>query len=37
MLQLIQMLKEDLSWLFLIPSVLLILSGSIGFAMFVCK
>jgi len=37
MLQLIQMLKEDIGWLFLIPSVLLILSGSIGFAMFICE
>lgn len=37
MLQLIQMLKEDIGWLFLIPSVLLILSGSVSFAMFICE
>lgn len=37
MVQLIQMLKEDIGWLFLIPSVLLILSGSVSFVMFIIE
>ena len=37
MLQLIQMLKEELTWLLLIPMVLMVLSGSVGFGMFVLE